>query len=150
MLRLGIFLGRLGGRSRYRFWRLILCHISAWLLARRGIEIRFGRNIGEGLVLGHGWGITVNSRAVLGRNCVLFKGCTIGSVRSGPRKGVPRLGNNVVVGCNAFVCGGISIGDDVLIAANAFVNFDVPSHSIVIGNPGVVHSKANPCRDYIS
>lgn len=149
ILQLGLFLGRMGGQSRYRLPRRMLCRLSAWLLARRGIEIRFGQNIGEGLVLAHGWGITVNSRAVLGKDCVLFKGCTIGSVRSGPRKGVPRLGDRVVVGCNAFVCGGIRIGDDVLVVANAFVDFDVPSHSVVIGNPGVIHHKTNPCRDYL-
>lgn len=40
------------------------------------------------------------------------------------------------------------IGDDVLIAPGAFVNFDVPSHSVVIGNPGRIHSSKDPCRDY--
>lgn len=149
MLRFAIFLVHFGGRSRHWLLKWLLCRLSARLLACRGIDIPFGENIGEGLVLAHGWGITVNSRAVLGKDCVLFKGCTIGSVRSGPRKGVPSLGDRVVVGCNAFVCGGIRIGDDVLVAANAFVDFDVPSHSVVIGNPGVIHHKANPCRDYL-
>lgn len=59
------------------------------------------------------------------------------------------LGDRVVVGCNAFVCGGIRIGDDVLIAANAFVNFDVPDHSVVVGNPGVIHHKDHATADYI-
>ena len=100
-------------------------------------------------MLGHGYGITVNSRATIGDDCTLFKGCTVGSVRSGRREGVPKLGNRVVVGCNAFVCGGIIIGDDVMIAANAFVDFDVPSNSLVIGNPATIHHKENPCRDYL-
>jgi len=64
------------------------------------------------------------------------------------KKGVPILGNNVVVCCNAFVCGGIHIGNDVLIASNSFVNFDVPSHSVVIGNPGVIHHKMVASMDY--
>lgn len=126
----------------------LAARIAGRLLSRRGIELAFNGNIGEGLVLAHPWGITVNSRAVLGRDCVLFKGCTIGSIRSGKREGVPRLGDRVVVGCNAFVCGGISIGSDVLIAANAFVDFDVPSNSIVLGSPGVIHHKDNPVKDY--
>ena len=80
----------------------------------------------------------------------MFKGCTIGSVRSGKREGVPVIGNNVVIGCNAFVCGGITIGNDVLIAANSFVDFDVPDNSIVFGNPGIIKYKERPTADYIS
>lgn len=146
----GEFWGRLSTRSSSQFVKRIAAKISKWLLLRRGIELEYSDNIGEGLVLAHPWGITVNSRAVLGRDCVLFKGCTIGSIRSGKREGVPKLGDRVVVGCNAFVCGGITIGSDVLIAANAFVDFEVPSNSVVIGNPGVIHHKDNPCRDYVN
>lgn len=146
----GMYCGRLAERIRSPFAKAILVGISRKLLTKRGIELDFNGNIGEGLVLAHPWGITVNSRAVLGRDCVLFKGCTIGSIRSGKREGVPKLGDRVVVGCNAFVCGGITIGSDVLIAANAFVDFDVPSNSVVIGNPGVIHHKDNPCRDYVN
>lgn len=55
----------------------------------------------------------------------------------------------MVVGTNAFVCVGITIGDDVLIAANSFVDFDVPKHSLVFGNPGIIKSKENATCDYI-
>ena len=48
-----------------------------------------------------------------------------------------------------MVCGKVVIGDDVLIAANAFVNFDVPSNSVVIGNPGIIHKKENASVDYL-
>lgn len=79
---------------------------------------------------------------------MLFKGCTIGGIRSGRRAGVPSLGRNVVVGLNATIVGGVSVGNDVFVAPNAFVNFDVPPHSVVIGNPGVVHHKDFATRDY--
>ena len=46
-------------------------------------------------------------------------------------------------------CGGVRIGNDVLIAANSFVDFDVPDHSLVLGNPGVVKHKENATGDYI-
>lgn len=117
------------------------------LFVKYGLEID-SPNIGKNLVLGHPYGITVNCRAVIGDNCVLFKGCTIGSVRSGNKKGVPTLGNNVVCCVNSFICGNIHIGDDVLIAANSFVNFYVPSHSVVIGNPGVIYHKNGASSDY--
>ena len=118
------------------------------LYARYGLEID-SPNIGERFVMGHPFNITINPRSVIGDDCVVFKNATIGSVRSGKRSGVPVLGNKVVVGCNAFICGGIHIGNDVLIAANSFVDFDVPDHSLVIGNPAVIHYKENATKDYI-
>lgn len=51
---------------------------------------------------------------------------------------------------NAVVVGRIVIGDDVLIAPNAYVNFDVPSHSVVVGNPGKIISRENVTEGYIA
>ena len=67
----------------------------------------------------------------------------------GKRAGSPKIGNCVFVGINATIVGGITIGDDVMIAPNSFVNFDVPSHSVVIGNPGVIHHKEDATSNYI-
>lgn len=97
----------------------------------------------------HAFDITVNPKATLGKDIVLFKGCTIGSIRSGKRAGVPKIGNRVVIAANAMICGGITIGNDVFIAANAFVNFDVPDHCLVIGNPARIINKMNVAKDYI-
>lgn len=127
------------------FW---LKALKRRLFVRYGLEID-SPNIGERFVMGHPRNITINCRAIIGDDCVIFKNATIGSVRSGKRAGVPIIGNKVVVGCNAFLCGGIRIGNDVLIAANSFVDFDVPDHSLVVGNPGVVHYKENATKDYI-
>lgn len=94
-----------------------------------------------GVKLIHPWCITVNANAVLGNNVTLFKGCTIGEIRQGKKAGFPKVGNNVTLYANSTVCGNITVGDNSEIAAGAFVNFDVPPNSIVIGNPGVVHAK---------
>lgn len=118
--------------------------ISKRMGQKMGNEIDFS-HIGAGVILKHPYGSTVNPRAILGENVTLFKGCTIGAVRG---EGVPVIGNNVVVCSNAMVCGNISIGNDVLIAAGAFVNFDVPDHSVVIGNPGIIHHKENATVEY--
>ena len=48
-----------------------------------------------------------------------------------------------------MVCGNIVIGDDVLIAAGAFVNFDVPDNSVVVGNPGIIKKKKKPTQYYV-
>ena len=45
--------------------------------------------------------------------------------------------------------GKIQIGDDVLIAPNSYVNVDVPSHSVVVGNPAVIHHRENATQGYI-
>lgn len=114
------------------------------------LEIPNFKTIGKNLVLAHPSGITVNPKAVIGDDCVLFKNVTIGSIRSGKREGVPQIGNHCVIGAGAFVCGGIHIGSNVLIAANSFVDFDVPDNSIVVGNPGTIHHKEEATKDYPS
>ena len=114
------------------------------------LEIPNFKTIGRNLVLAHPSGITVNPQAIIGDDCVIFKNVTIGSIRSGKREGVPQIGNHCVIGAGAFVCGGIHVGDNVLIAANSFVDFDVPDNSIVIGTPGAIHHKENATKDYPS
>lgn len=115
-----------------------------------GLEIGRGARIGKGLYIGHPYNITVSSQAKLGDNVNLSKGCAVGSENRGKRAGAPNIGNNVFIGLNAVVVGKISIGDDVLIAPNAFVNFDVPSHSIVIGNPAKIIRKENAAEGYVN
>ncbi len=115
-----------------------------------GLEISVSAKIGRGLYLGHPYNISVGGGVRLGDNVNLHKGCTIGRENRGKREGVPTIGDNVAIGINATVIGNISIGSDVMIAPNSFVNFDVPDHSIVIGNPGVIHRKENATEGYIA
>lgn len=123
--------------------------IGSAIMLKDGIEIGSTKNIGGGLMLVHANGITINHRGSIGEDLTIFKGATIGSIRSGKKQGAPTIGNRVTICANAMVCGKITIGDDVLIAAGAYVNFDVPSNSVVIGNPGVIHHKENPSADYL-
>lgn len=115
-----------------------------------GLEISTDAQIGRGLYLGHPYNITVAGGVTLGDNVNLHKGCTIGRENRGRREGVPTIGNCVSIGINATVIGNIQIGDDVMIAPNSFVNFDVPQHSVVIGNPGVIHHKENATERYVA
>ena len=114
-----------------------------------GLEI-LSDNIGPGLYLGHAHNINVHPNAVVGKNCNLNKGCTLGKENRGKREGAPVLGYNVWVGTNSVVVGNIHIGNDVLIAPNAYVNFDVPEHSIVLGNPGKIIKRDNATDGYIT
>lgn len=115
---------------------------------RRGLELSANQQIGGGLYLGHAYNITINSRAIIGRNCNIHKGVVIGQTNRGVKKGTPSIGNQVWIGINSAIVGKITVGDDVLIAANSFVN--VPSHSVVYGNPCVIKHKENATEGYVS
>lgn len=74
----------------------------------------------------------------------------IGQENRGKRKGTPIIGNEVWIGANAVIVGNVKIGNDVLIALLSYVNFDVPDHSIVVGNPAKIISKEYATKDYIN
>lgn len=135
---------------RYKTCRSIFIRVILYRYSRRyGLEISSDAVIGEGFYLGHPYNITVAGGVIIGNNVNLHKGCTIGRENRGKREGVPRIGNCVSVGINSTIVGNIQIGDDVMIAPNSFINFDVPPHSVVVGNPGVIHHKENATDDYI-
>ena len=127
-----------------------MAKVGLYLLSRKyGIEVSDTAEIGKGIYLGHPYNITIGSDVKIGDNVNLHKGCTIGKITAGKRAGSPVIGNCVFIGINATIVGGITIGDDVMIAPNAFVNFDVPSHSVVLGNPGIIHKKNEATKLYI-
>lgn len=83
-------------------------------------------------------------------NCNIHKGVTIGQENRGKRQGTPIIGDNVWIGMNVTIVGNIKIGNDVLIAPNTYLNCDVPSHSIVLGNPARIIVKDNATSEYIN
>lgn len=103
-----------------------------------------------GIYIGHAYNITINGKAIVGKNCNIHKGAVIGQTNRGQRKGTPIIGDRVWIGINAAVVGGITIGDDVLIAPNSFVNVDVPSHSVVFGNPCIIKHRDWATEGYIN
>ena len=141
---------------RFVFWLRLaekgsfLGRIQCYRYSRKfGLEISPMAKIARGLYLGHPYHITVGGGVCIGKNVNLHKGCTIGADIRGSREGSPTIGNHVWCGINSTIVGKITIGDDVLIAPGAFVNFDVPSHSVVLGNPGIIHHKEHATDGYI-
>jgi serine O-acetyltransferase len=114
-----------------------------------GIQIPVATKIGKGLFIAHFGNVVVHTYAVLGDNCNLSHGITIGQANRGKRKGCPTIGNRVWFGTGCVVVGKITIGDNVVIAPNAYVNFDVPADSIVIGNPGRVIPRKDATLGYV-
>lgn len=126
------------------FSKIFLRHYSN----KYGFQI--GGKIGAGFYIGHFGTIVVSVNAVIGRNCNIAPGVTIGATRRGDKAGAPRIGDYVWIGTNAVLVGNFTIGNDVLIAPGAYVNFDVPDHSLVIGNPGKITFKENATKGYIN
>lgn len=124
--------------------------VSGLLKRSRGIEISKEVDFGPGAYFGHDYLITINGGAKLGKNINIHKGVTIGQENRGKRKGIPSIGDDVWIGINSTIVGNVTIGNDVLIAPNSFVNKDVPSHSVVIGNPCTIHPKENATEGYIN
>lgn len=136
---------------KYEMRKSFLTRFLLYRITRKyGLELSVDATIGEGLYLGHPYNITVSEGTVIGNNVNLHKGCTIGRENRGKRFGAPTIGNRVYVGINATVVGKITIGDDVLIAPNSYVNRDIPAHSIVIGNPAQIYSRENATENYVN
>jgi len=136
--------------SKYSFLGVLARHHYPKLFVRYGFQIPRATKIGKGLRISHFGGVVINYNATLGVNCYLSHNVTIGQVLAGSKMGCPHIGNRVWIGPGAVLVGNISIGDDVLIAGNAFVNEDVPAGSMVIGNPAKVISNANATQGYIT
>lgn len=117
---------------------------------RRGLELTANQQVGGGIYIGHAYNITINCRAKIGRNCNIHKGVVIGQVNRGPRKGYPTIGDRVWIGINSAIVGKVTIGDDVLIAPNSFVNVDIPPHSVVFGNPCIIKHRDWATEGYVN
>lgn len=117
---------------------------------QKHIEISSNLEIGEGFYVGHPFCITINPNAKIGRNVNIHKGVTIGQENRGKRKGAPVISDEVWIGINSTIVGGIKIGRDVLTAPNTYVNCDIPDHSIVFGNPCIIKHRENATEGYIN
>lgn len=106
-------------------------------------------NMGYGFMVEHIGAITINPEVIIGNNVNIYNGVTIGKEKRGKRQGTPTIGSCVWIGANAVVVGNIKIGDNVMIAPGTFVNYDVPSNSIVVGNPGKIIPRKDACEKYI-
>ncbi len=111
----------------------MLSGLARWLT---GIEIHPGATIGRRFFIDHGMGVVIGETAVIGDDCTLYHGVTLGGTSWQKGKRHPTLGNNVVVGAGAKVLGPITIADGGRIGSNAVVVKDVPADTTVVGIPG--------------
>jgi serine O-acetyltransferase len=102
-----------------------------------GISIPASAKIGGSFYIGHFGGIILNANTVMGTNCNISQGVTIGVSGLDERRGVPVIGNNVYIGANSIVAGKIKIGNNVLIGASSLMSKDATDGSVWVGVPAV-------------
>ena len=103
-----------------------------------GIEIHPGATIGRGLFIDHGMGVVIGETTIIGDDCTIYQGVTLGGTGKEKGKRHPTLGNNVMVGSGAKVLGPFTVGDNSKIAAGAVVLSEVPPNSTCVGVPARV------------
>ena len=123
--------------SRYGIYHLFLWRFRR-MQVRHSTFIDFSAQIGGGLYLGHLLCIVVNSKSVIGRNCTLSHGVTLGNTNARSKTpGTPFIGDRVYLGPGCKIIGGIRVGDDAAVGPNSVVVKDVPPMSVVSGIPAV-------------
>ena len=106
-----------------------------------GIEIHPNARIGRGFFIDHGMGVVIGETAVVGDNCTIYQGVTLGGTSLSRGKRHPTLGNNVTVGVGAAVLGAITVGDNAKIGGGSVVVRDVPSNATAVGVPARIVMK---------
>ena len=150
--------------AEYRFSHWVQCSVQVPLLRQilkvvsliwhkvveitTGISIASKAKIGKGLYIGHFGQIFVNDSVVIGENCNLSQGVTLGLGGRNEKRGSPSIGDRVFIGPGAKIFGKITIGDDVAIGANAVVTKDLPNNAVAVGIPAKVINY-NGSKDYI-
>ena len=94
----------------------------------------------KAIYIGHFGGIIISGGAVIGRNCNISQGVTIGIAGKGKNRGIPIIGEGVYIGAGAKLIGKIHVGNNVAIGANAVVTKDVPDNAVVGGIPAKIIS----------
>ncbi|MBE6854757.1 MAG: serine acetyltransferase, partial [Ruminococcus sp.] len=83
-------------------------------------------------------GVVIGETTIIGDNCLIYQGVTLGGTGKDKGKRHPTLGNNVIVGSGAKVLGPFRVGDNAKIAAGAVVLSEVPDNSTAVGVPARV------------
>jgi serine O-acetyltransferase len=105
-----------------------------------GISIPASAVIGHSFYIGHFGGIILNANVIIGNNCNISQGVTIGVSGLESNRGVPVIGNEVYIGVNAVIAGKIHIGNNVLVGSCSLVKSNVEENSVVVGVPAIIVS----------
>ena len=100
-----------------------------------GIEIHPAAKIGKNVFIDHGMGVVIGETAVVGDNCTIYQGVTLGGTGKDKGKRHPTIGSNVTIGSGAKILGPFTVGDNSKVASNAVVLSEIPPNSTCVGVP---------------
>ena len=112
--------------------------ISQHAVKKTNIEIHPGATIGKGLIIDHGTGCVIGETTIIGDDCLLYHGVTLGGNGKDKDKRHPTLKNHVMVGCNASVLGNITIGNNVQIGSNSVVVKSIDDNQVAYGQAATI------------
>lgn len=136
-------------RIHHFLWKIHLKILARFLsqVARflTGIEIHPGATIGKRLFIDHGMGVVIGETAIIGDDCTLYQGVTLGGVGTGQYqvKRHPTLKDGVTIFSGAKIIGNVTIGEKSIIGAMAVVLDDIPSCCTAVGIPAHIVRKKN-------
>lgn len=125
-------------------WTIVYMILNKLVEIFCGITIGGGAQIGRRLCIEHHGGIVIHGAAVIGDDCLIRHGVTIGNAGRKDPQGAPTIGNRVEIGAGAKILGRITLGDDAVVGANAVVTHDVPPGAVVGGVPARVIKVRSP------
>lgn len=132
-------------RRAHWFWNHHCYFLARWISQRSrhktGIEIHPGAQIGKGLFIDHGMGVVIGETAIIGDDCQLYHGVTLGGRGTQSVKRHPTLEDGVYVGSGAKCLGNITLGKNCKVGANAVVLYDVPPYCTAVGVPARIIKK---------
>ncbi len=127
-------------RHRLKWLARLNSQFARWLT---GIEIHPGATIGRRFFIDHGMGVVIGETAVIGDDCTLYHGVTLGGTSWNKGKRHPTLERGVVIGAGAQVLGPITMGEGAKVGSNAVVVRDVPAHATAVGIPARIIETEN-------
>ena len=108
--------------------------------ALTGVEIHPGATFGRRVFIDHGMGVVIGETAVVGDDCLIYKGVVLGGTSLERTKRHPTLGAGVVVGSNVCILGRVNIGDGAKVGSGSVVVRDMPAGATAVGVPGRIVS----------
>lgn len=129
-----------------RGWRWLARYAAHLGRFWTGIEIHPGATIGRRVFIDHGMGIVVGETAIIGDDCTLYHGVTLGGTSWNKGKRHPTLMANVVIGAGAKVLGPIVVGEGAKVGSNAVVVRDVPPGATAVGVPARIQTQEDGAR----
>ena len=123
----------------YKLRIKFIAYFIMYIVRRRtGIEIHPAAKIGKRLFIDHGMGVVIGETCIIGDDCIICQGVTLGATKNIKSKRHPTLGNNVIVGANSCILGNIVIGNNCKIGSGTIVLNDLEDGSVIVGEKGKI------------